>query len=160
MSTPPNTKSTRSRSIKCFLAPKNEESPYAVEQSSPPHDSRTASPRRALLRHSSLISSCGSGYLKEHRSSCSQHYIATLVSWLPTKTELACMLYGLECTMKKVKVKISAMPSDHMHVLQWVEDSKQWLDHHTAIIKELQTHVQQLALHTALPCTNRRPKRS
>lgn len=66
-------------------------------------------------------------------------HVATLVSGLPTKTELVSMLYGLERTRKK---EISAMLSDHMYVLQWVEDSEQRLDHHTAPIQELQTHVQ------------------
>lgn len=60
-----------------------------------------------------------------------------------TINELASMLHNLERSMKK---EVFSMRSELAHVLQRVEDSKQWLDHHHTASSDLQTQVQRLAM--------------
>lgn len=65
------------------------------------------------------------------------------MSDLPTKSELASMLLGLECAIKK---EVSAVRSDLSHVLERVEEFEQRLDRHAVAIRNLQASTRSLAI--------------
>lgn len=104
-----------------------------------PRGSGSAPRSRPDPRCRPLASSAGS----EGEDSASRHSgVASLVSDLPTKSELTALFLGLERSIKE----ISAVRTDLAQVLERVEESEQRLERHADAIRSLQTATRNLAI--------------